>query len=148
MDTLSLLSITPDVNKSDPLFSDPDCQSLFQHYPAYYNKVGYKPPWIGYFILREGTVVGCCGFVSGPVDHLVEIAYGTFKQFERQGIASFACQSLVAITKKTDASLTITAKTLMENNASVRLLKRNGFVHRGNVIDDDEGEVWEWLYEG
>jgi len=56
------------------------------------------------------------------------------------------CRLLVELALKTDPNLRITARTLMEENASTKILKKNGFQFVGSVIDPDDGEVWEWVY--
>ena len=129
-------------------YANPDCQALFESYPAYYHQTGYNPPWIGYFVVRDGVVVGVGGFVGAPQNGRVEIAYGTFKAYEGQGVASFACQQLTAIALATDSTLTVTAKTAPEQNASTTILSRHGFVYTGVVQDHEIGDAWEWVYGG
>lgn len=130
------------------LYATPDCQALFESYPAYYHETGYNPPWIGYFVFRDKGVVGVGGFVGAPQNGRVEIAYGTFKAYEGQGVASFACQQLLAIARATDLALTVTAKTAPEQNTSTKILGRNGFVYAGVVQDHEIGDAWEWVYQG
>jgi RimJ/RimL family protein N-acetyltransferase len=74
----------------------------------------------------------------------VEIAYWTFPAFEGQGIASFVCRELVAISQKADPTLVITAKTRPEHNASTKILQKNGFRHAGVVQDHEIGDAWLW----
>src|SRR5262245_13408228 len=111
--------------RTNDLYRSADCQDLFDVYKDYYPKVGFNPPWVGYFVVRDDQVVGCCGFVEQPKAGAVEIAYGTFKEFEGQGIASFSCGELLKIAYLTDPDLTVTAKTAPEENASVTILKKN-----------------------
>ena len=135
-----------DLNEQgNPLFQNNDCQKLFEIYKDYYPKVGYHLPWIGYFIKRDNQIVGCCGFVSKPENNKVEIAYGTFEKFERQGIASFGCVELIKIAKNVDASILILAKTAPEQNASAAILQKSGFVYNGIVQDHEIGDAWEWI---
>ncbi|MBO0934295.1 GNAT family N-acetyltransferase [Fibrella aquatilis] len=129
-------------------YANSDCQALFEAYPTYYHETGYTPPWIGYFVIRDEVVVGMGGFVGAPQNGRVEIAYGTFKAYEGQGIASFACQQLVTIAKATDPTLIVTAKTAPEQNASNTILSRHGFVYTGVVQDHEIGDAWEWVYQG
>ncbi len=143
---MKLVPISIDEDKTKEMYDNPDCQEIFKSYPDYYYKVGYHPPWIGYFVMRDGKVVGVCGFTGKPKDGRVEIAYGTFKEFEGQGIASFSCRLLINITKSTDPKLIITAKTAPEHNASTRILKRIGFEFTGIVLDEEIGDAWEWIY--
>ncbi|SRR6266496_283098 len=136
-----------DEDKTKEIYSNPDCQEIFKSYPAYYYKVGYNPPWIGYFVIRNDKVVGVGGFTGKPKDGRVEIAYGTFKEYEGQGIASFSCQQLISISKTTDPKIIITAKTSPVPNASTKILERNGFEFAGIVQDEGIGDAWEWVYK-
>ena len=134
-----------DEDKTLEIYANPDCQNLFKSYPEYYYKMGYNPPWIGYLVIRENKVVGVGGFTGKPKDGKVEIAYGTFKDYEGQGIASFSCTQLIAIAKTTDPKIIITAKTSPENNASTKILKQHGFLYTGIVQDEGIGDAWEWV---
>jgi ribosomal-protein-alanine N-acetyltransferase len=136
-----------DEDKTKEIYSNPDCHEIFKSYPAYYYKAGYNPPWIGYFVIRNNNVVGVGGFTGKPKDGRVEIAYGTFKEYEGQGIASFSCQQLIAISKTIDPKIIITAKTSPEPNASTKILERNGFEFAGIVQDEGIGDAWEWVYK-
>jgi RimJ/RimL family protein N-acetyltransferase len=135
-----------DENRTKEIFANPDCQALFDMFPDYYETRGFDPPWIAYFVIRDNKAVGSCGFTGIPKDGKVELAYWTFKGFEGQGVASFACKQLVSLSLKADPTIVITAKTLPEKNASTKILERNGFEFSGIVQDDDEGDVWGWTY--
>jgi ribosomal-protein-alanine N-acetyltransferase len=134
-----------DEDKTKEIYATPDCQQLFESYPAYYFKMGYHPPWIGYLVIRDGRVVGVGGFIGKPIEGKVEIAYGTFKEYEGQGIASFSCKQLISIAKQTNPEIIITAKTSPEPNASTKILQRNGFKFTGIVQDEGIGDAWEWV---
>jgi RimJ/RimL family protein N-acetyltransferase len=41
----------------------------------------------------------------------------------------------------------VTAQTLPEENASMRVLRKLGFVLKGSVIDREDGTVWKWSDE-
>jgi len=103
-------------------------------------------PWTGYAIIRDGEKVGQCAFKSKPQNGKVEIAYYTFKQFEKQGIATEACRLLNDLSIKADPTIQVTARTLMEENASTKVLKKNNYEFVGVVIDPEDGEVWEWKF--
>ncbi|MCP9748395.1 GNAT family N-acetyltransferase [Lacihabitans sp. CS3-21] len=141
---MELRIIERHTDKSDDLYSSDDCQMLLQSYDDYYQTIGFKKPWVGYFVVRQNQVVGSCGFTGQPQDGKVEIAYWTFKAFEGQRIASFSCQELVSIARKTDATLLITAKTAPEQNASTKILQKNGFQYEGIVQDHEIGDAWLW----
>ncbi len=134
-----------DLDKTNEIYADPDCQEILKSYPDYYHKTGYNPPWIGYLVFRDDIIVGVGGFTGQPKDGKVEIAYGTFKKYEGQGIASFSCQQLISIAKATDPKIIITAKTSPEHNASTKILQQNGFEFTGIVQDEGIGDAWEWM---
>jgi RimJ/RimL family protein N-acetyltransferase len=139
--------IAIDEDKTKEIYANPDCQEIFKSYPDYYFKMGYNPPWIGYFVIRDETVVGVGGFTGKPTDGKVEIAYGTFKEFEGQGVSSFSCKQLISIAKSTEPKIIITAKTSPEHNASTKILERNGFEFKGIVQDEGIGDAWEWVHK-
>jgi len=132
-------------DKNSEIFNSPDCQQLLNIYETYYPKIGFNLPWVGYFILKENKIVGSCSFTGAPVAGKVEIAYYTFKEFEGQGIATFACKELISISKNADPSVIITAKTAPEFNASTKILQNNGFTFSEVVQDDEIGDAWLWM---
>mgnify|MGYP003739926965 FL=1 len=131
-------------DKTDKLFDSIECQNLLHIYDDYYPKIGFNLPWVSYLILSENQVVGSCGFKGQPRNGKVEIAYWTFKEFEGQGIATFACKELIKISQNTDPNIAITAKTSPEHNASTRILERNNFIFSGIVQDKEIGNAWLW----
>lgn len=145
MVNMILIPIDPQGDPSRPDYASEDCQNILNAYREYYPKVGYHMPWIGYFVKREGRIVGTCGFVSPPVGNRVELAYGTFREFEGQGVATFASGALISLARETDRALVITAKTAPEHNASTRILSRHGFEFTGIVQDHEIGDAWEWV---
>lgn len=144
---MKLKPITQQEDKTNELYASADCQTLLAMYDDFYTKIGYNFPWIGYFVVKQDKIVGSCGFVGQPKDKKVELAYWTFKEFEGQGIASFACKELVAIAKQTDLIVTITAKTAPEKNASTKILENNNFVFTEIVQDDEIGNAWLWTHK-
>ena len=113
---------------------------------AFYHTVGFVKPWIGYLVQRKGEVVGSVAFKGAPKAGKVEIAYVTFEDYRRQGIATAACEKLVGLALDTDPKVQVTARTLPERNESSRILEKNGFICKGVVQDEEDGDVWEWLY--
>lgn len=144
---MKLKPILPTEDKSDEAYNSESCQQLLAMYDAFYAKTGFQLPWAGYFILRENQVVGSCSFVGLPRDGKVEIAYWTFKEFEGQGIASFACRELIRIAIEHNPDLLITAKTAPESNASTKILEKNRFIFTEIVQDDEIGDAWLWVYQ-
>jgi ribosomal-protein-alanine N-acetyltransferase len=146
-DKMELRIIDRHEDKTNEAYNTSECQELLGAYEDFYPKIGFNLPWVGYFVMREKRIVGSCGFVGQPQDGKVEIAYWTFKEFEGQGIASFACKELISIADQTDPTVRVTAKTAPENNASTKILEKNGFVFKEIVQDHEIGDAWLWLRE-
>ena len=132
-------------DKTNEAYNSSECRLLLDAYEDVYPKIGFELPGVGYVVMREKRIVGSCGFVGQPKDGNVEIAYWTFKEFEGQGVASFACQELISIAHKADPSIRVTAKTAPENNASTKILEKNGFVFEEIVQDHEIGDAWLWI---
>jgi RimJ/RimL family protein N-acetyltransferase len=113
---MKLIPIPVHPDRSDQRFQHPDCQQILDTYTDYYPIIGFNPPWIGYFIVRDDVVVGYCGFLGQPVGGQVEITYATFAPYEKQDIASFVCEALLAMTQQADPSLVVTGKPAQSLN--------------------------------
>lgn len=145
---MTLLPIELDVSLNNIFSENPECTGILSVYPDYYYRVGFNKPWIGYFASIDGVgLIGCGGYKGQPQEGKVEIAYGTFKNFEGKGIGTEICRQLVLLSLQTDPSIRITARTLMETNGSTTVLARNGFKCLGIVFDKEDGDVWEWEYQ-
>jgi RimJ/RimL family protein N-acetyltransferase len=112
----------------------------------YYGKVGYNPPWIGYVAVQGEEIVGSAGFKGQPVNGKVEIAYGTATNWRNSGIGTEICRLMTRLALTADPNVRVTARTLEKNNASGKILVKNGFKLLGKVHDDEDGEVLEWQY--
>jgi ribosomal-protein-alanine N-acetyltransferase len=143
---MQLIPIKEHLEENPDFTAHPDCQESIHTCVDFYKKVGYNPPWICYYVQIDGKLVAAAAFKGQPVNSKVEIAYGTFPQYQKQGIGTQIAKTLVQLSLQTDPSVRITAQTLKEENYSVRILRKNNFQLIGTVIDEDEGEVWEWEY--
>ncbi len=142
---LSLLPIDIDPDKNVEFYTNDASREFVEVYPAFYAKVGFSPPWTGYFVKDdEDGLVAVCGFKGPPKDRKIEIAYGTFKAHEGKGIGTRVCKLLVNLSLNTDPTVRIMARTLPEKNASTSILRKNGFEWLGEVMDEEDGKVWEW----
>lgn len=124
------------------------CRQSLSMSVEFYKKVGFVPPWICYYVKQDDEFVASAAFKGKPVHGTVEIAYGTFEKFQQQGIGTALCKLLVDLSLMTDPSVRITARTLPENNFSTRILEKNNFTCLGIVQDAEDGDVWEWEYQG
>jgi [ribosomal protein S5]-alanine N-acetyltransferase len=98
--SLNLLPITLDDKLNAEFEAHPDCKETLQMSIEFYKRVGYVPPWIGYFVKLDAEIVGSAGFKGKPKNNKVEIAYGTFPQYEGKGIGTEMCRQLVLLALK------------------------------------------------
>ncbi len=134
--------------EDNKIFTDnPDCQDSIFVTVEFYKKIGFNMPWICYYAQLDGLLVGAGGYKGEPANGRIEIAYGAFPRYMNQGIGTQIAAALVELSLKTDPSVIITAKTLPEENYSARILRKNNFRLLGSVIDEEDGEVWEWEYQ-
>jgi ribosomal-protein-alanine N-acetyltransferase len=104
-------------------------------------------PWGGYLAVDAETaqVVASCAFKAAPdAAGAVEIAYFTFPPFERRGYATAMARRLIDIARAAPDCARITARTLAEHGPSTAILQKVGMRHAGEVIDPEDGRVWEW----
>ena len=140
-----LLPIDINERKNSRFTNNHECLQVLKVYPDYYKKIGYNKPWIGYFATIDGQeIIGAGGFKGKPKDGKVELAYVTFKKYEGQGLGTEICRQLVLLSLRTDPAIRVTARTLQDGYASIRILKKNGFECLGIVHDEDDGDVLEW----
>src|SRR5689334_7226517 len=143
---MDLIPIHERLEDNKEFTDNPICQETIYMTLEFYKRAGYKKPWISYYVLENDELVGCCAFKGSPKNGVVEIAYGTFEPFRQKGVGTGICKLLVELSLKTDPSVTITARTLPQNNFSTRILEKNGFIFSGRVNDPEDGDVWEWVY--
>lgn len=137
--------IETEEDETKAAYAAAECQLALSMWKEYYAKIGFHPPWCGYFIRRDDMIVGTCAFTGPPKDKRVELSYWTFGAYERQGIAGKACEKLIEIAKNAHPELVITAKTEPQKNPSVSVLEKNGFKFNAVVQDDEIGDAWEWV---
>jgi ribosomal-protein-alanine N-acetyltransferase len=109
-------------------------------------------PWSCFFSIvhrRSNAVIGQCGYKGPPnTDGVVEIAYGVDADYQGRGYATEAARALVAQALGVDAVRVVRAHTLVELNASTRVLAKCGFERVGEVVDPEDGLVWRWEIDG
>jgi [ribosomal protein S5]-alanine N-acetyltransferase len=144
---MELVPVKETLDENEEFVNNPLCHETIYMTIEFYKKVGFVKPWIGYYAKQNGDLVGAAGFKGQPINGTVEIAYGTFEKCRKQGIGTEICKELVNLSLKTDSSIKITARTLPEENFSTRILRKNNFIFIGTVNDQEDGEVWEWLFK-
>ncbi|WPP52116.1 GNAT family N-acetyltransferase [Catalinimonas niigatensis] len=143
---MELIPIKKTTAENQAFIEHPDCQESIYMTIFYFERAGFYPPWIAYYAQVEGKLVGAAAFKGKAQAGKVEIAYGTFPQYRKQGIGTEMCRKLVILSQQTDPQILITARTLPENKASVSILKKNGFELLGRIWDKEDGNVLEWKY--
>lgn len=143
---MELVPVKKTLEENAEFSTNPECQESLPVTVNYFQRIGYHPPWIGYFAKKNNQLVGVAAFKGAPRNGRVEIAYGTFEGFRQQGMGAEICRTLVDLSLKTDPTVMITARTLPENNYSTRILEKNNFTLTGTVYDEEDGNVWEWEY--
>ena len=95
---MKLIPIEVDEALNSEYRSNPECIDILDVYPGFYERVGFIKPWIGYFATwHNDEIIGCGGFKGRPLNGKVEIAYGTFKNYEGRGVATEICRQLVSL---------------------------------------------------
>lgn len=145
---MEFIPIKQTLEENNEFMDNPICQESLVMSIEFYKKVGFTPPWICYYVMQDDELVASVAFKGKPVNDTVEIAYGTFEKFQRQGIGTAVCKQLIELSLKTDPSIRITARTLPESNFSTRILEKNKFTCLGVMQDPEDGAVWEWEYQG
>ena len=147
MDNLVLMPINQTKEENKEFLSDPTCQDTIYMSLDFYKRIGFNPPWIGYYVSDGEKLIASAAFKGKPVDGQVEIAYGTMEGFRQKGIGIKVCEMLVDLALKSDPSVIVTARTLPIKSYSSRILEKNHFTLVGAVMDPEDGEVWEWSYD-
>lgn len=93
----------------------------------------------------SGQVIGSAGFKGPPDDTgTAEVAYAIVPAFEGKGYATEALGELVGFAFNDERVRKLCAHTLPVQNASGRVLSKNGFTPVGEAVDPDDGPVWRW----
>ena len=143
---MELIPIKEYMQENIEFVNNPVYQETLEMTVEFYEKAGFVPPWICYFVKDNGNIVGSAGIKGKPINGVIEIAYGTLEEYRQLGIGTGICRLLVDLSLKTDSSVQITARTLPENTASGRILEKNNFTCIGIVNDPEDGDVLEWVY--
>ncbi|GAA2724954.1 GNAT family N-acetyltransferase [Cellulomonas aerilata] len=107
---------------------------------------GVEPRWSTHLFVhrRDRAVVGIGGFTGPPEDGAVEIGYSVAPEYRGAGVATAAARRLVAAAEQSGDVRLVVAHTLAAPGPSTAVLRRLGFVHVGEAVDPDEGQVWRW----
>ena len=77
-------------------------------------------------------LLGICGFKGRPnTAGSVEIGYSVLSQFRNQGFATEAVERLITWAFSHQSVVEVCAETLPHLQQSIRVMKKNGFIHTG-----------------
>lgn len=103
-------------------------------------------PWGGTIIERaERVAVGTMGAKGQPDMHgAIEIGYGINPSYWGRGYASEMVAALTAWLFQQPRVQRVTAETRQDNQASIRVLQKNGFARVGERVDEEDGPLFLW----
>lgn len=108
---------------------------------------GRPEPWSSTFLIiddSEGKIVGGCGFKTAPDDGRVEVGYGVAPSARGRGAATAALQML--LDKAFDAGAQeVVAEVIPTNHASIRVVRKAGFLQSGSRLDEAGEFVVRWI---
>ncbi len=126
-------------------FGGPDVSESFE---ARVRVADKTDPWrdgFGVLHVDENRVIGLATF-NGPPDRdaAVEISYAIAPDYVGRGYATAAARLLIAYAKESGHVNSVRARTLPEENASSRILRKCGFQMKGEITDPEDGLIWQW----
>ena len=96
----------------------------------------------------NGAVLGAACYLNSPQDGAVAVGYGVTPEYQGHGIATEGLRLLTAQAFASGAVWAVTAETSPQNQASIRVLEKNGFVQVGTRIDEEDGQLLQWRLMG
>lgn len=119
-----------------------------EHFQARVETASAADPWrdgFGVLHLAENLLVGLASFNGPPdADGAVEISYGIAPGYAGRGYATAAVQLLIAYAADGGEVRRVRARTMPQENASTRVLRKCGFNLQGEVLDPEDGLIWQW----
>jgi ribosomal-protein-alanine N-acetyltransferase len=97
------------------------------------------------FVVDEPrTLVGFGGFKGPPSGGAVELGYAIAPGWQGRGLATAAVAELLREAFAAPEVSAVVAHTRAEPGPSVRVLEKSGFVHAGEVPDENVGAAWRF----
>lgn len=118
---------------------------LAEALPVFAQNMGKEPEaptWIGLIIHKtDNSLIGDMGFHGAPDENgAVEIGYSIAPEYRNQGYATEMVRALIHWAFQQPAIKIITAETLKENTASIKVLTKAGM---NCLASEDEWLRWE-----
>jgi [ribosomal protein S5]-alanine N-acetyltransferase len=103
--------------------------------------------WGGYFFIhaQDKALVGNGGFVGEPdASGRIEIGYEIAPEFWNRGYATEIVRGMLDYAFEHDSVQAVMAHTLGAPNASNAVLQKVGMTFVSEMVDPDEGAIWQW----
>jgi RimJ/RimL family protein N-acetyltransferase len=94
------------------------------------------------FLKETGDPIGICGLLKRETLPDVDVGFALMPSYGRQGFASEAAASVLKEARERFGLKRVVAITSLDNNASIRVLEKNGLKFEGLIrLGDDPREV-------
>jgi len=98
--------------------------------------------------IESNTLIGSCGYKGPPnTNGMVEIGYEIVEAYRNQGYATELAHMLIGNAFNNPQVIKLQAHTLAIENASVKVLKKCGFVFVEELEDKEDGTILKWILE-
>ncbi len=87
--------------------------------------------------------MGNAGWKGEPVEEVAELGYAVAPERQGRGVATAVVRELLA-RARTAGLREVIAHTRAEVSPSTSVLTRCGFMKVDELVDPDEGPVWQW----
>lgn len=107
--------------------------------------------WGGYFFIdpQERVLVGNGGFKGAPdASGSVEIGYEIASEYWNRGYATEIVGGMLDFAFAHADVKTVMAHTLGKPNASNNVLQKVGMTFVSEIVDPDDGPIWQWQING
>ena len=126
---------------ADTPIAPPPVLQMLAEVAATVRKTFTPASWL---IIEADEVVGLCSVTRPPCDGVIDIGYGIAPSRQGRGFAGRAIAEIIAWARETVGVTALTAETSKSNEASQRVLARNGFAQVGERVDDEDGQLICW----
>lgn len=92
---------------------------------------------------HDGALVGNAGWKGEPVEGVAELGYAVAPARQGHGVATAVVRELLA-RARTAGLREVIAHTRAEVSPSTYVLTRCGFMKVDELVDPDDGPVWQW----
>ena len=102
--------------------------------------------WPAFFVIdsEASALIGMGGFKSAPQISQVEIGYGIAAAYRNRGVATRFTEWMCKLAFDSGMVTSVIAHTLVEENASSRVLTKAGFSLIGEIAQEGEDTHWRW----